>query len=82
MNRSEAVTIYKEILKLSESMGSNPFNIQLSAESDLAAQGYQIRITMPNDIEIEKHITNIAKKHGLAVGKKKDEVIIYEAKKL
>ena len=81
MNRDEAVAIYKEIVNVCESMGSNAFNLMLSEKNDATAKGYQIRITMSPDAEIRKQITNIAKKHDLAVKEEKGEVIIYKPKK-
>ncbi|MGD0996383.1 MAG: hypothetical protein ABR909_12775 [Candidatus Bathyarchaeia archaeon] len=81
MNRDEAVAIYKEIINVCENMGSNAFNLMLSEKNDATAKGYQIRITMSTDTEIKQQITNIAKKHNLAVKEEKDEVIIYKPKK-
>ena len=82
MNRDEAVAIYKEIINVCENMGSNAFNLMLSEKNDATAKGYQIRITMSTDSEIKQQITNIAKKHDLAVKEEKGEVIIYKPKKI
>ncbi len=81
MNRDEAVAIYKEIVNVCESMKLNAFNLMLSEKNDSTAKGYQIRITMSPDTEIKQQITNIAKKHDLAVKEEKGEVIIYKPRK-
>ena len=81
MNRAEAVALYKEIMNLCESMGSNAFNLMASEKNDPTAKGYQIRMTMSMDTEIKQQITNIAKRHNLALKEEKGEVIIYEPKK-
>jgi hypothetical protein len=80
LKREEAVAIYKEITKLAESMGSNAVNLKLS-KKDEPAEGYQICITMEKDPDIYQQITNIAKKHNLAVKEEKNQVIIYKIKK-
>lgn len=80
MNRDEAVAIYKEIMNLCESMGSNAFNLMLSEKNDSTAKGYQIRITMSEDTKIKQQVANIAKKHSLAVKEEKGEVVIYKPK--
>ena len=69
-------------MNVCESMGSNAFNLMLSEKNDATAKGYQIRITMSTDSEIKQQITNIAKKHDLAVKEEKGEVIIYKPKKI
>ena len=80
MRREEAVAIYKEIMKLSECMGSNAFNLKLSKIDDPHHEGYQICITMASDTEIMEKITAIAKKNNLSVREEKSEVIIYKPK--
>jgi len=62
-------------------MRSNAFNLTLSEKNDQTSKGYQIRITMSPDAEIKQHITNIAKKHDLAMKEEKGELIIYKPKK-
>ena len=82
MNRDEAVVIYKEIVNVCESMRSNAFNLMFSEKNDATAKSYQIRITMSPDTQIKRQITNVAKKHDLAVKEEKGEVIIYKPKKI
>ena len=81
MKREEAVTIYKEIMKIADCMGTNAFNLKLSKIDDPHHKGYQICITMASDIEIIDQITTIAKKNNLAVKEEKGEVIVYKPKK-
>jgi hypothetical protein len=80
MNRDEAVAIYKEIVNVCESMRANAFNLRLSEKNDATAKGYQMRITMSPDPEIKQMITNIIKKHNLAMKEEKNEVVIYSPK--
>ena len=80
MNRDQAVAIYKEIMNLSESMGSNAFDLRLSKKDDPTSEGYKICITLSADHEIKQQITNVAKKHNLAVKEEKGEVIVFKPK--
>ena len=82
MNRAKAVTIYKEIVNLSESVGYNGFNLQVSEKNDPIAQNYQIHIVMLTDSLINHQIASVAKKHNLEVKKENGEVIVYEPKKI
>jgi len=81
MNRAEAVAIYKEIMNLCESMGSNTFKLVSSPSDKKASTNYEIRITMQEDVAIKQQVANIAKKHNLAMKEKKGEVIIYKPEK-
>ena len=82
MNRAEAVNVYKEIVRLSESVGYNGFNLKLSGKNDPIAQNYQIRITMPPDYLTNQQILAIAKKHDLEVKVENGEIIVYKPKQL
>ena len=77
MNRTQAIAFYKEITGISESMGSNAFNLVSTKENNSKTRDYQIRIVMSLDNGIRQQVTNIAKKHSLAVRTEKEETIIY-----
>ena len=80
MNRSEAVSIYKEIASLSEEIGYRTFNLKWSEKSDPIAQNYQLRIMMLADPVTKQQIMSIARKHNLGVKIENGEVIVYKPK--
>lgn len=80
MNRDNAVVVFKEVLNVSEGMGSNSFHLTLSDKNDLTSKGYQIRISMPKDEVIRQRISNLAKTYNLEVKEEEGETIIYEPK--
>ena len=47
LNRFQTVSIYKEIVHLSESVGYNAVNLKLTEKNEAATQSYQLQITMP-----------------------------------
>ena len=82
MNRAEAVAIFKEIINECKEAGSSAFNLRLSDKNDPTFRGYRIHITMSPDSEIKQQITNITKKHDLAMKEESGEVIIYKPKEI
>ncbi len=80
INRNEAVAICKEIMNLSENMSAGAFNLALNIPQKGTPKFFEIRITMTIDAEIRQKVTNIAKKHGVAIQEEKEKVIVYEPK--
>jgi phosphoribosyl-ATP pyrophosphohydrolase len=78
MNSAEAVACYKEIMMLSESMGSNSFNMVSTKKENSKPGDYQIRITMSGDDETKQQVANIAKERKVAMKEENNEVVIYE----
>jgi hypothetical protein len=74
MNRAEAVACYKEIMMLSESMGSNSLNMVSTNKENSKPGDYQIRITMSGDDETKQQIANIAKEHKVAMKQEKTKL--------
>ncbi|GEM_PF-1987869 len=78
LNRFQTVSIYKEIVHLSESVGYNAVNLKLTEKNEAATQSYQLQITMPMNSLIAQQIATIAKKHRLEVKEENGEVMLYE----
>ena len=77
MNRVQAVSIYKEIVNLSENVCYNAFNLQVTAKNGLAEQNYQLRIMMTMDGLTDQLVKAIAAKHNLRVKVENGEVVLF-----
>ena len=82
MNRNEAVTLYKEIMNLCESMGSSAVNLMVSKPDDPKATGYQVRIRAALDSKSAQQIRSITEKRSLAMKEENGEVIIFKPKEI
>ena len=82
MNRNEAVTYLKEINNSCKSMSPDAVTLLHSSPNDPNTIGYKIHIKTMLDNENKQQVTNIAKKHNLAVKEEKGEVIIYQPKEV
>jgi hypothetical protein len=77
MNRTKAVACYKEIVTISDCMGSSGFNLVSTGRNQSKTKDYQMHINMWADDEIKQQLSCIVKKYDLAVKEERDEIVIY-----
>jgi hypothetical protein len=82
LNRSEAVSVYKEIVKLIETVGYNNISLEFSEKNDPLAQNYQLHIKIPQDRYINGQIESVAEKHQLKVLQMNGKIVVYQPKKI
>lgn len=75
MDRNKAVAIYKQIMKISDSMVTNAFNLKESGDND-----YQINIRIAHYTDVIKEISEIAKNNKLSIKEENGEIILYTPK--
>jgi hypothetical protein len=80
LNRTKAVACYKEIAGITESMGSNSFNLVSTKENNFKEKDYQMHITMSMDEVIKQQVIKIAQKHNLAILQEREEIVIFTPK--
>jgi hypothetical protein len=75
LDRNKAVAVYKQIMKISDSMVTNAFNLKESGDND-----YQINIRIAHYTDVIKEISEIAKNNKLSIKEENGEIILYTPK--
>ena len=77
MNRTTAVACYKDIMSTSENIKLNSVNLVSLKNKNSRNEDYQMHIVFQSDEEIKQQVTNVVKKHSLALKENQNKMIIY-----